>query len=72
MNIEGLCWSEIVPLKSKHDLPQFMEDLTLRVSFYDSSLDTEMCPVIYSEEKEFKAHDVRNNLDRQFREIHWS
>ena len=49
-----------------------MEDLTLRVSFYDSSLDTEMCPVIYSEEKEAKAHEVRTNLDRQFREIHWS
>ena len=55
VNIEELRWNEIPALAAKVNLPQLVDDLQLRVSFFDSSLDTEMCPVNYSSEREVYA-----------------
>lgn len=45
----------------------------MRVSFFDSSLDTEMCPIVYSAERMVSAQ-VMNDTDEEaaLREVPWS
>ena len=50
--IEGLRLERIIPLSTKINLAQATDNIIVRLSFYDNSLDTTSCPVIYSEEKE--------------------
>lgn len=50
--IEGLRLDRIIPLSTKINLAQATDNIIVRLSFYDNSLDTTSCPVIYSEEKE--------------------
>ena len=60
MYLEGLNFVEIAPLVPKLNLGPFaIDNIALRVSFFDNSLDTEACPVIYSAEKEVSAVDIR-------------
>ena len=49
--IEGLRLERIIPLSTKINLAQATDNIIVRLSFYDNSLDTTSCPVIYSEEK---------------------
>ena len=50
--------TKILPITQKIDTLYATENLIVRLSFYDASLDTEMCPVIYSAEKEILASDI--------------
>ena len=58
--VEGLSFVDIAPFAPKLTLSAIATDnLALRVSFFDCSLDTDACPVIYSQEKEVSSLDIR-------------
>ncbi len=57
---------KIVPLISKVNLAEATDNLILRLSFYESSLDTETCPVIYSAEKEITASEIVSEESHNF------
>lgn len=73
VRIQGMRWSEIAQLTSRRDIGQPEADFALRVSFFDSSLDTEMCPIVYSAERMVSAQ-VMNDTEQEAasREIPWS
>ena len=50
--IDDLCLDKIIPLSTKVNLAQATDNIIVRLSFYENSLDTTSCPVIYSAEKE--------------------
>ena len=61
--VEGLNFVEIAPFAPKLNLGALTtDDLALRVSFFHSSLDADACPVIYSQEKEVSAVDIRSQV----------
>ena len=56
--IESLNLFQNVPLMQRLNPEIAQESLVLRISFYSEALDTETCPVIYSQEKELPAIEM--------------
>jgi len=51
---------------SKVNFEQATDNLIIRLSFYESSLDTETCPIIYSAEKEITASEIVSEESHNF------
>ena len=56
--IEGLDLASILPISRRMDTLYATEHMYLRLSFYDASLDTEHCPIIYSAEKKISKEEI--------------
>ena len=59
INLENLDLLAVLGLQDKIDLSLTTEDIFLRFSFYDSSLDTDYSPIVYSTEKCISALNLR-------------
>ena len=62
VSIEQFRWVEATQYQSKINLSTITSDIVLRVSFYDGSFDTELCPIVYSQELQVAIEDVQSAL----------